>query len=100
LTIRQKDVPRNGCAIEVRINAEDPFQNFRPDPGRIDAVAFAAQEITPPAAVQCGVGGPWVALGGPGQSWRAGSRAIRTAGERPRRRAKLRSGAQAGRQKR
>jgi len=35
LDIRQKDVPRNGCAIECRVNAEDPAAKFRPSPGRI-----------------------------------------------------------------
>ncbi len=36
LTVRQKDVPRNGWAIEARINCEDPDHNFRPAPGKID----------------------------------------------------------------
>ncbi len=36
LTIRQKDVQRNGAAIEARINAEDPDHDFRPSPGRIE----------------------------------------------------------------
>ena len=35
LSINQKDVRANGWAIECRINAEDPFNNFAPTPSKL-----------------------------------------------------------------
>jgi acetyl-CoA carboxylase, biotin carboxylase subunit len=36
LEFTQEDVRIDGCAIEFRINAEDPDADFQPSPGRID----------------------------------------------------------------
>jgi propionyl-CoA carboxylase alpha chain len=44
LSIEQKDVQRNGWAIECRINAEDPFRNFLPSTGRL--VRFQTPQTT------------------------------------------------------
>lgn len=40
LSIRQEDVKLTGHAMECRINAEDPQQDFRPVPGTVDFIHF------------------------------------------------------------
>ena len=60
LTLKQEDVVLRGCAIECRINAEDPRNNFFPSPGRItryqspggigirlDGCVFGGYEVPP-----------------------------------------------------
>jgi propionyl-CoA carboxylase alpha chain len=45
LQLAQKDVQRNGWAMECRINAEDPFRNFLPSTGRLVRFSPPAQSM-------------------------------------------------------
>ncbi|CAK0140986.1 acetyl-CoA carboxylase biotin carboxylase subunit [Burkholderia pseudomallei] len=42
LRFAQGDIALRGAALECRINAEDSLQDFRPNPGRIDALVWPA----------------------------------------------------------
>jgi acetyl-CoA carboxylase, biotin carboxylase subunit len=42
LRLTQADVIRQGCAIECRVNAEDPANQFRPSPGLVSQVSWPA----------------------------------------------------------
>ena len=46
LTITQEEIELTGCAIECRINAENPLLNFRPSSGKVELLHVP--------------GGPWV----------------------------------------
>jgi acetyl-CoA carboxylase biotin carboxylase subunit len=43
-TLEQGEVRRQGCAIECRINAEDPSQDFRPSPGLVRVADWPSGE--------------------------------------------------------
>ena len=43
LRLRQADIRAVGCAIECRINAEDPADDFRPSPGQVAQVSWPQQ---------------------------------------------------------
>jgi acetyl-CoA carboxylase biotin carboxylase subunit len=45
LPMKQEDIRWNGHAIEVRINAEDPDQDFRPSPGTIETFEIGGEGI-------------------------------------------------------
>jgi propionyl-CoA carboxylase alpha chain len=57
LAFKQKDIARNGWAIECRINAEDPFRNFLPSTGRLVKYRPPAQnlEAAQPGPIEGGV---------------------------------------------
>ena len=40
LTISQDEIKKEGWAIEARINAEDPLNNFKPSPGKIEKLVL------------------------------------------------------------
>jgi len=44
LRLKQDDVKREGCAIECRINAEDPARDFCPSPGTVRTAVWPSGE--------------------------------------------------------
>jgi acetyl-CoA carboxylase, biotin carboxylase subunit len=44
LRLKQENIRRQGCAIECRINAEDPWHDFRPSPGTVRTAVWPSGE--------------------------------------------------------
>ena len=44
LRLRQSDIQLKGCAVECRVNAEDPAHDFRPSPGLVREVTWPSGE--------------------------------------------------------
>lgn len=44
LRLKQEHIRRNGCAIECRINAEDPARDFHPSPGKVREAIWPSGE--------------------------------------------------------
>jgi acetyl-CoA carboxylase biotin carboxylase subunit len=44
LRLKQRDIRREGCAIECRINAEDPARDFHPSPGTVQTAEWPSGE--------------------------------------------------------
>jgi acetyl-CoA carboxylase, biotin carboxylase subunit len=44
LRLQQSDIQLHGCAIECRVNAEDPAHDFRPSPGLVREVTWPSGE--------------------------------------------------------
>jgi acetyl-CoA carboxylase, biotin carboxylase subunit len=44
LRLQQADIQLQGCAIECRVNAEDPANDFRPSPGLVSEVSWPSGE--------------------------------------------------------
>lgn len=44
LHFKQRDIRREGCAMECRINAEDPAHDFRPSPGTVRTALWPSGE--------------------------------------------------------
>jgi acetyl-CoA carboxylase biotin carboxylase subunit len=55
LRLEQSDIQVRGCAIECRVNAEDPANDFRPSPGLVREVTWPSDEgIRVDTYIACG----------------------------------------------